>query len=247
MKSEKLILAIDLDSLSEAERIVDILKDRVSIFKVGLQLFTREGPKVVDMVHKKGGKVFLDLKFHDIPNTVANASREAARLGVFMFSIHTLGGDEMLKRCRDSVVETSLKEGITRPMIIGVTILTSIDQKALNDLGIKENLREEARYLSERALRSGLDGVVASPEEVKLIRESCGRDFIIVTPGIRPEGTSKDDQKRIMTPKDAIREGANFLVVGRPILMAEDPLKAVEGILKDISNPPSPPSLPHQG
>lgn len=235
MNSGQLILALDLESLSETERIVDLLKDRISIFKIGLQLFTREGPKAVEMVHKKGGKVFLDLKFHDIPNTAAKASREATRLGVFMFSIHTLGGEEMLKRCRDSVIETSLKEDITRPIIIGVTILTSLDQKGLNNLGIKKNLKEEIRYLSERALRAGLDGVVASPEEVRLIRESCGRDFIIVTPGIRPEGSSHDDQKRIMTPKGAIREGANFLVIGRPILMAENPVKAVEELIKDIS------------
>lgn len=234
MNSERLIIALDLESLSEAERIVDLLKERISVFKIGLQLFTREGPRAVEMVNRKGGKVFLDLKYHDIPNTVAKAAKEAARLGVFMFSIHTLGGNEMMKMCRESVVETSLKEGITKPMIIGVTILTSIDQKTLNDLGIKENLKDEARHLSDKALRAGLDGVVASPEEVKLIRESCGKDFIIVTPGIRPEGTSKDDQKRTMTPKDAIREGANFLVIGRPVLMAEDPLKAVERILEEI-------------
>lgn len=214
---------------------VDILKSRVSIFKIGLQLFTREGPKAVEMIHNRGGKVFLDLKYHDIPNTISNAARAATRLGIFMFSIHTLGGDEMMKRCRDSVIETSLKEGINRPIVIGVTVLTSIDQKSLNDLGIKGNLKDEVRHLSENALRAGLDGVVASPAEVGLIREKCGKKFIIVTPGIRPEGTSLDDQKRIMTPRDAIREGANFLVIGRHVLMAEDPLKAVEKIIKDIS------------
>lgn len=235
MKSEKLIVALDIENLSEVERIVDLLKDRISIFKIGLQLFTKEGPRAVEMVQKKGCRVFLDLKYHDIPNTAAKASREATRLGVFMFTVHTLGGDEMMKRCRDSVVETSINEGIVRPMIIGVTILTSIDQKALTDLGIKENLRNEARHLSDRALRAGLDGVVASPEEVRLIREGCGKDFIIVTPGIRPEGTSFDDQKRIMTPRDAIREGSNFLVIGRPVLMAEDPLKVVENIIIEIS------------
>lgn len=240
MNSEKLILALDVESLSEAERMVDILKERVSVFKIGLQLFTKEGPKAVNMVHQKGGRVFLDLKYHDIPNTVAKAAIEATRLGVFMFSIHALGGDEMMKRCKDSVVETSLKDNVKRPMVIAVTILTSIDQKTLNDLGMKENIKDKVRHLSEKALRSGLDGIVASPEEVKTIRECCGKDFIIVTPGIRPEGKSipdliKDDQKRFMTPKEAIREGANYLVIGRPVVLAEDPLKTVEGILKDIS------------
>ena len=234
MNSERLIIALDLESLSEAERVVDLLKEKISVFKIGLQLFTKEGPKAVEMVNRKGGKVFLDLKYHDIPNTVAKAAKEATRLGVFMFSIHTLGGNDMMKMCRDSVVETSMKEGIGRPSIIGITILTSIDQKTLNDLGIKETLKDEARHLSEKALRSGLDGVVASPEEVKSIRESCGRDFIIITPGIRPEGSQHNDQKRIMTPRDAVREGANFLVIGRPVLMAEDPLKAVEEILRTI-------------
>jgi len=235
VKTERLILALDLEDLSEAEGIVDLIKDRISIFKIGIQLFTREGPRAIEMIHQKGGKVFLDLKYHDIPNTVARASREATRLGVFMFSIHTLGGDEMMKRCRDSVVETSLRQNIRRPLVIGVTVLTSMDQKGLLDLGIKENLRDEARILSEKALRAGLDGVVASPEEIRSIRESCGREFIIVTPGIRPEGTAINDQKRIMTPKDAIREGADYLVIGRPILMADDPLFVVDRIIEDIS------------
>jgi len=235
VKTERLILALDLEDLSEAEGIVDLIKDRISIFKIGIQLFTREGPRAIEMIHQKGGKVFLDLKYHDIPNTVARASREATRLGVFMFSIHTLGGDEMMKRCRDSVVETSLRQNIRRPLVIGVTVLTSMDQKGLLDLGIKENLRDEARILSEKALRAGLDGVVASPEEIRPIRESCGREFIIVTPGIRPEGTAINDQKRIMTPKDAIREGADYLVIGRPILMADDPLFVVDRIIEDIS------------
>lgn len=234
MNGERLILALDLENLSEAERIVDLLKDKISIFKVGLQLFTREGPKAIEMIHQKGGKVFLDLKYHDIPNTVAKAAREATRLGVFMFSIHILGGDEMMKRCRDSVVETSLRGNIRRPLVIGVTVLTSMDQKGLLDLGIKEHIRDEVRLLSEKALRAGLDGVVVSPEEIGLIRQSCGKEFIIVAPGIRPEGASLDDQKRVMTPKDAIREGADYLVIGRPILMAENSLKAAERLLKEI-------------
>jgi orotidine-5'-phosphate decarboxylase len=235
VNSERLILALDLETFSEAERMVDLLKDRISIFKIGIQLFTKVGPNAIEMVHQKGCKVFLDLKYHDIPNTVAKAAGEATKLRVFMFSIHALGGEEMMKRCRDSVVETSLNEGIKRPLVIGVTVLTSIDQKALVDLGVKEALRDETRHLSEKALTAGLDGVVTSPEEVELIRERCGKDFIIVTPGIRPEGTPIDDQKRIMTPKDAISKGANFLVIGRPILMAEDPLEAADRILKDIS------------
>ena len=240
MKSNRLILALDLETLSEAERIVDLLKSRISIFKIGLQLFTREGPKAIEMVRQKGCKVFLDLKYHDIPNTVAGAAIEATRLGVSMFTIHTLGGEEVMKRCRDAVIETSLKGNIIRPMIIGVTVLSSLDQKAITALGINHTIREQALRLSKMALMSGLDGVVASPEEVKSIRESCGEDFIIVTPGIRPAGDPSgkgiplDDQKRVMAPKDAIREGADYLVIGRPILMAEDSLAAAERILREI-------------
>lgn len=237
VKSERLILALDIEGLSEAERVVDALKekDRVGIFKVGLQLFTRFGPKAVEMIHKKGGKVFLDLKYHDIPNTVAKAASEATRLGVFMFSIHTLGGEEMMKRCRDAVVETSLRENIGRPLILGVTILTSMDEIALKELGIKETLRDEVRFLSQKALIVGLDGVTASAEEVGLIRQICGKQFIIVTPGVRPEGATSDDQKRIRTPAEALREGASYIVIGRPILMADDPVEAVERIITSIT------------
>lgn len=241
MKTEKLILALDLDSLPAAEKIVDLLKGRISFFKIGLRLFTKEGPNAIEMVQQKGCKVFLDLKYHDIPNTVAGAAMEATRLGVSMFTIHTLGGKDMMERCRDSVVETAIKEGISRPKVIGVTVLTSMDQRSLNDLGINGDIEDLVSHLSENALKAGLDGVVTSPAEVATIRERYGKDFIIVTPGIRPvgdpfgKGTALDDQKRIMTPKDAIKEGANYLVIGRPILTAEDPLEAVEEILKDIS------------
>jgi len=232
---DKLILALDVADSGSALEIVDKFKDYINIFKVGLELFTTAGPGIVEEIQKKGKKVFLDLKFHDIPNTVTKAALSATRLGVYMFNVHASGGFEMMRKCRDSVVEMCLKENLERPKILGVTVLTSLSKEILTDeLGIQYGLRTHVRHLSSLALKAGLDGVVASAREVELIRNHCGKGFIIVTPGIRPSWTPPDDQKRTMTPKEAIREGSDYLVIGRAILQQPDPIKAVELISLEI-------------
>ncbi len=233
--SEKLILALDVSEHDYALEIVDKFKDYVGIFKVGLELFTRCGPKIVQDIVKKDKKVFLDLKFHDIPNTVSKAAVAAARLGVYMFNVHASGGLDMMRRCRENVVETCLKENLDRPRILGVTVLTSLTREVLRDeLGIQYGLKTHVRHLSALSLNAGLDGVVASAREVEIIRNHCGRGFLIVTPGIRPSWTPPDDQKRTMTPKEAIKAGADYLVIGRAILQQPDPLKAVELVSLEI-------------
>jgi orotidine-5'-phosphate decarboxylase len=232
---DKMILALDVADSDSALEIVDKFKDYINIFKVGLELFTTVGPGIVEEIQKRGKKVFLDLKFHDIPNTVTKAALSATRLGVYMFNVHASGGFEMMRKCRDSVVEMCLKENLERPKILGVTVLTSLSKEILTDeLGIQYGLRTHVRHLSSLALKAGLDGVVASAREVELIRNHCGKGFIIVTPGIRPSWTPPDDQKRTLTPKEAIREGSDYLVIGRAVLQQPDPIKAVELISLEI-------------
>jgi orotidine-5'-phosphate decarboxylase len=232
---EKLILALDVSDHSYAIKLVEKFKDYVGIFKIGPELFLSSGPRIVEDINKKGKKTFLDLKFHDIPNTVSKTAAAAARLGVYMFNLHTSGGLEMMKRCRDSVVGVCLKEDIERPKILGVTVLTSFTRETLRDeIGIQHGLRTHVRHLSSLALKAGLDGVIASAREAKIIRTHCGRGFLIVTPGIRPSWTPPDDQKRTATPKEAIRAGADYLVMGRAILQQPDPIKAVELITLEI-------------
>ena len=227
--SEKLILALDVSGRDYALELVDKFKDYISIFKVGHELYTSGGPRVVEDIHQRGQKVFLDLKYHDIPNTVSKAAIAATRLGVHMFNLHASGGLEMMKICRERVVELCLKENLNRPKILGVTVLTSISREVLRDeLGIQHGMRTHVRHLAALALKAGLDGVVASGREVEVIRNHCGEGFLIVTPGIRPSWTPPDDQKRTMTPKEAVREGSDYLVVGRSILQQADPIKAVE-------------------
>ncbi len=233
--SEKLILALDVEEYNHALEIVDNLKDYIEIFKVGLEVFTSSGPKIVEEIKNRGKKVFLDLKFHDIPNTVTKAAITATRLGVYMFNIHTSGGFEMMRRCRDSVVELCLKENIEKPKILGVTVLTSLSRDILRDeLGIQYGLKTHVRHLSTLAMKAGLDGVVTSARESATVREHCGKGFLIVTPGIRPSWTPPDDQKRTTTPKEAIRAGSDYLVMGRGILKHADPVKAIELINLEI-------------
>ena len=232
---DKMILALDVADSDYALEIVDRFKDYINIFKVGLELFTTAGPGIVDEIHKKGKKVFLDLKFHDIPNTVTKAALAATRLGVYMFNVHASGGFEMMRKCTESVVEMCLKQNLKRPIMLGVTVLTSLSREILRDeLGIQYSLRTHVRHLSSLALKAGLDGVVASAGEIEVIRNHCGKGFIIVTPGIRPSWTPPDDQKRILTPKEAIREGSDYLVIGRAILQQPDPIKALELISLEI-------------
>lgn len=233
--SEKLILALDVADHYQAIELVERFKDYIGIFKVGPELFISSGTKIIEDINKKGRKVFLDLKFHDIPNTVSKSAVIATKLGVHMFNVHTSGGLEMMRKCRDSVAEVCLKENLDRPKILGVTVLTSISKEVfLNELGIQHSLRTHVKNLAALALKAGLDGVIASAKEASMIRNLCGKGFLIVTPGIRPSWTPPDDQKRTMTPKEAIREGADYLVIGRGILQHADPLKALELINLDI-------------
>ena len=232
--SDKLIVALDVDNLYKAERLVMKLQPYVKIFKIGSELFTNCGPEAIKMVHSLGCKVFLDLKFHDIPNTVSSAVKIAVSKKVFMFNVHTLGGPSMMKETAKSVKLQAKALKVQKPILIGVTILTSIDDKELKSIGLKGAVGANILKLSGMAKSSGLDGVVASPKEVTMLRKKFGKNFIIVTPGVRPLWASKGDQKRIATPKDAIKNGADFIVVGRPITMADDPKKAALMILKEI-------------
>jgi orotidine-5'-phosphate decarboxylase len=231
----RLIVALDVETAREALNLFNVLKDVAGMFKIGSQLFTSAGPDVVREIVRAGASIFLDLKFHDIPNTVAAAGIEAARLGVSIFNIHACGGSEMMRRTADAVTETALREGITRPHVIGVTVLTSSDRSTLAEAGFSSSIEEQVRRLARLASESGLDGVVASPHEVKLVRETVGeRDFVIVTPGVRPSGVAHNDQRRVMTPAEAVRAGADYLVVGRAILKAADPSRAAHEIIEEM-------------
>jgi orotidine-5'-phosphate decarboxylase len=235
MANKHIILALDVSDPGHALDIVDNFSDQIEIFKVGLELFSSDGPSVVRSIQDRGKKVFLDLKLHDIPNTIAKAAVAATRLGVYMFNVHASSGADAMKRCVDSVVNVCLKENIPRPKILGVTVLTSIGPEVLKqEFGIQHSLRTHVKHLSRLALDSGFDGVIASGHEVSIIRNLCGSNFLIVTPGIRPSWSPPDDQKRAMTPRDAIREGADYLVIGRSILDQPDSLKALDLITVEI-------------
>lgn len=219
MKPE-LILALDVDSLEEAKRFIDILYPQVKMYKVGSQLFTAVGPEILEYINKKGAGAFLDLKLFDIPNTVVHAVRTATRMKVKMLTLHILGDEEMLKEARKAAVEEAEKTGLARPLLIGVTVLTS-----------KDATSSDVFTLAKIGLECGLDGVVCSAREAGFLREKLGEKFVIVTPGIRADGAAKDDQKRTATVSEAIQAGSTYLVVGRPILRASDPLKAAKMFL----------------
>ncbi len=236
MSKEKLIVALDVDSIAEALRLVDMLHPYVGMFKVGMELYNAVGPAAVQEIQKRGGKVFIDLKLHDIPNTVAKAARVLTRLGASIINVHAGGGLAMMQAARSAVQDEAAALGIEPPMLIAVTVLTSLDQEALNrQLNIDKRVEEQVVHWAKLAQRAGLDGVVASPREIKAIRQACGEQFAIITPGIRPAGSQKNDQKRTMTPKEAIELGAHYLVVGRPITAATDPVLAAQGIVAEIS------------
>jgi len=232
---DKLIFALDVDHFAAAQQWVNLLKDRVGMFKVGKQLFTHSGPKVIDMIRQKGQRVFLDLKYHDIPNTVAKAGEEATKLNVSMFNLHALGGLEMMEKTLKASRAAAKSLGIPRPLILAVTLLTSMDEETLKEVGVQGPILEEVGKLAFLAMNAGLDGVVASPKEIGIIRQRCGKNFLIITPGIRLPSDKKDDQKRTLSPKDALAAGADYLVVGRPIREAKDPLEAIRRIVEDIA------------
>ena len=228
----KIIFALDVETLDQAERWADLLAPHVGMFKIGKQLFTACGPAVVQAIRERGGEVFLDLKYHDIPNTVAMASIEAARLGARLFNLHALGGREMMTDAAKALAKEC--PGPDRPRLLAVTILTSSTESTLREIGIDHAVPDMVVRLAELAKAAGIDGVVASPLEIGLIRAACGPDFLIVTPGVRPSFAAANDQKRIMTPAEAVRAGADYLVIGRPIATAPDPVAAAEAIIDEI-------------
>ena len=234
-----LIVALDFDSLTSAVKFAKQVADLVGMFKIGSQLFTAAGPAAVREVAALGPGIFLDLKFHDIPNTVAGAVLScAAMTGVQLVNVHALGGHAMLHAAAQAI-SAGQPMGADRPRLLAVTILTSMDQKALREVGIGGPPKSRVVKLARLAKQAGADGVVASVQEARAIRKACGRDFLIVTPGVRPTDSSpvpkSDDQARTATPTEAIRAGADFLVVGRPILAAADPRAAAQAIVDEIA------------
>lgn len=232
---DRLIVALDVDTKEEALKLVEELQEYVGVFKVGMQLYNSEGPEILKEIHAKGGKVFVDLKFHDIPNTVAQAGKVMTRQNVFMYNVHCSGGKEMMQKTVEISTIEAEKLGIKKPLIIGVTVLTSIDSRVLKDeIGAERDVESQVVHYAKLAQEAGINGVVASPKEVKAIKAACGKDFYTVIPGIRPEWAAVNDQKRIMTPKEAIEAGADFIVVGRPITAAGNRIEAAQKILKEI-------------
>lgn len=230
---ERMILALDLEHFQEAQKLVREFKDHVGMFKVGKQLFTHCGTKIIDFIKMNKAKVFLDLKYHDIPNTVSKAGVEAMKLGVDMFNVHASGGLTMMQETRSVLQEASKKLLMERPRIIAVTVLTSIDDAELQRLGLNVTAAEWTRKLTLLTKEAGLDGVVASGHDIETIRSLCGKAFIIVTPGVRI-GESKDDQKRTITPGEAIRKGATYIVLGRTVLASKNPKETLKQIEEEI-------------
>jgi len=227
----KIIFALDVNGLEEIDRYAGMLSGKVGMFKIGKELFTATGPEAVRTVQRHGGQVFLDLKYHDIPNTVAKAMVEAARMGVQLTNLHALGGAEMMETAATAVRR---EFGDQRPRLLAVTILTSSTEETLRGVGIELPVQDMVVRLARLAQNAGMDGVVASPLEIDLIRAACGPDFLIVTPGVRPSFASLDDQKRIMSPAEAVAAGADYLVIGRPIAKAADSGAAAELIVDEI-------------
>lgn len=229
LNRDRLIVALDVSSAAEARQIVQSIGEAANTYKIGKQLFTAEGPQIVRDLVASGRKVFLDLKFHDIPNTVAAAVREAAKLNVSMLTVHASGGSKMLKAAAEAAAQSPAK-----PMVLAVTVLTSLSDADLSEIGFGGNVITQVITLGSLALNAGCGGLVASAKEAGELRRELGPDFAIVTPGVRPAGTSVDDQARVLTPKEAIAAGATYLVVGRPILEAANPSIAAEQIRQEI-------------
>lgn len=235
MAREKLIVALDVDNRNRAMELVKKLAGHAGFFKVGMELFYAAGPGIIGEITARGARVFLDLKLHDIPNTVGRAARVLVRYGASIINVHAAGGCAMMRAAREAAVEEAEKLGLPAPIVVAVTVLTSIDQDTFNrELGQPGSINDRVRAWSLLTRKSGLDGVVCSPREIELVREACGRDFIIITPGIRPAGAELGDQRRVMTPAEAVRAGASHIVVGRPVTGAADPAMAAEAIVAEI-------------
>jgi len=233
---ERLIFALDVSTAREAGQLVRSLRDSVAMFKVGKQLFVREGPRIIEFVRERGGEVFLDLKFHDIPQTVARASVEATRLGVAMFNVHASGSTTMMREAVRQVRRACRTEHLRRPRLLAVTVLTSLSSTDLQTIGVQTPVADQVLRLALLAAEAGMDGVVASPQEIGPIREACGPRFLIVTPGIRREGDDRGDQTRVTGPAEAVLSGADYVVVGRPIRDADNPREEAERIIDEIAD-----------
>jgi len=230
MTDPKIIVALDYASTKPALELVERLDPKLCRLKVGKELFTAEGPRFVDRLVSKNFGVFLDLKFHDIPNTTAKACEAAARLGVWMLNVHASGGRAMMLAAREAIDKSA-----NRPLLIAVTVLTSMDEPSLHEIGVNDSLPQQVLRLATLTQQCALDGVVCSAQEAPILRPALGNDFCLVTPGIRPATASKDDQSRIVTPAAALRQGSSYLVIGRPITQAPDPLAALHAIHDEIS------------
>lgn len=230
---ERIIIALDVGTKREALALAEALKE-ARVFKIGMELFTAEGPALLEEAVRMGKKPFLDLKYHDIPNTVAGAVRSATRNGVYMLTLHTSGGMEMMAAAARAAQEESARTGKERPVLLGVTVLTSLKDEELRRIGFAHAVADQVLRLAVLAKDSGLDGVVCSPHEIESIKRECGGDFLVVTPGIRPAWAAAQDQKRIMTPAEAIGKGADYLVIGRPITGAPSPQEAFLKVLAEL-------------
>ncbi|MEN6375484.1 MAG: orotidine-5'-phosphate decarboxylase [Smithella sp.] len=234
---DKLIFALDAASLEEAKSWINLLSGHVGMFKVGKELFTSVGPAIVDCIKQRNQRVFLDLKFHDIPNTVARAAEAAVRLGVDMFNVHASGGSKMIQETVKAVQAVAAKNGQVKPIILAVTVLTSLNDNDLQEIGFEKSTNDLVLRLATMAQKAGADGVVASPQDIATLRAHLGNDFILVTPGIRSsQEPAKDDQKRTLSAFDAVKLGVDYIVVGRPIRQASDPLAACRNIVQEIAS-----------
>lgn len=232
---DRIVVALDVETTAQALALVEQLRGQVGMFKIGKQLFTAAGPDIVRHIVGLGERVFLDLKYHDIPNTVASAGVEAARLGVSIFNVHALGGSAMMRATVDAINAAAERDSLTKPLILAVTILTSHDQASLHEIGLERSIQEQVIRLAELADKSGINGVVASPLEIAPLRAAIANpQFVILTPGVRPAGAALNDQKRVMTPGEAVKAGADYLVIGRPITGAENPAMAAQKIREEI-------------
>ena len=233
--AQELIVALDVDTIEQARALADELRGAVGGFKVGSRLFTSRGPSFVEELAARGDRVFLDLKFHDIPNTVSRSVAAAVRLDVQMLTVHTEGGTEMLKAAEKAAQESAWQLGHAPPLVLGVTVLTSLDSNSLSEIGLDPNVARQVRRLANMANKAGLRGLVCSPLEVAELRQTLPPSTQLVTPGVRVEASPGDDQKRTLTPREALAAGASWLVIGRPIYAARDPRAAAEALYASLS------------
>ena len=232
--AKKIIVALDVDKEEEALRLTGQLPES-EVFKVGLKLFTAKGPSLFEKLQSQNKKVFLDLKLHDIPNTVAGAVSVGTRHGVHMMTLHASGGKEMMERAADAAAEEATKLGIEQPLLVGVTVLTSLKAEHLRTIGIESDTEEQVLRLAGLAQEAGLDGVVCSPQEIEIVKREYGLEFLVVAPGIRPAWAAAQDQKRILTPAQAVSKGADYIVIGRPIIKDPNPRNAFQKILEELN------------